>query len=261
MKKFDWTVFFPGQVTFLLLPGELIGVRSVHVGGRGRSTHARSWACADREALSRSLLAAREELGVGKDTLCHVGLPLGDMTLVEFSLPLAARDDLDNAVRYALMRHVPFDLDGFRWEFDAVEEQGEVAVAVTLMHRQTLAAVMDRFSSAGVPVATVFPACMVLFPHIPDGGVAALTRGGAADAVIWNGRRICWQQGGAESPSALMVRAAGLLESYGVESRSVAVLGPALEVPEARSIAPGELDLGGPRHNEEIGRASCRERV
>ena len=62
MKKFDWTVFFPGQVTFLLLPGELIGVRSVHVGGRGRSTHARSWACADREALSRSLLAAREEL-------------------------------------------------------------------------------------------------------------------------------------------------------------------------------------------------------
>ena len=44
MKKFDWTVFFPGQVTFLLLPGELIGVRSVHVGGRGRSTHARSWA-------------------------------------------------------------------------------------------------------------------------------------------------------------------------------------------------------------------------
>lgn len=247
MKKFDWTVFFPGQVTFLLLPGELIGVRSVHVGGRGRSTHARSWACADREALSRSLLAAREELGVGKDTLCHVGLPLGDMTLVEFSLPLAARDDLDNAVRYALMRHVPFDLDGFRWEFDAVEEQGEVAVAVTLMHRQTLAAVMDRFSSAGVPVATVFPACMVLFPHIPDGGVAALTRGGAADAVIWNGRRICWQQGGAESPSALVVRAAGLLESYGVESRSVAVLGPALEVPEARSIAPEELDLGGPR--------------
>ena len=32
-----------------------------------------------------------------------------------------------------------------------------------------------------------------------------------------------------------------------MESRSVAVLGPALEVPEARSIAPEELDLGGPR--------------
>lgn len=245
MKNFDWTVFFPGQVSFLLLPDEVIGIRSVHVGGRGRSTHVRSWACPEGAGLSRILAAARDELGVGKDTLCHVGLPLANMTLVEFSLPAAAREDLDSAVRYALVRHVPFELDAFRWEYSEEDDQGEISVAVTLMQRQTLTSVMDRFSAAGIPVASVFPACLALARHIPDGGVAALMRGGAADAVIWNGRRICWQQSGAGEGALL--QAAGLLESYGVEGRDVAVLGAAPAEIDARIVAPEDLDLGATR--------------
>lgn len=249
MKKFDWTVFFPGRVTFLLLPSEVIGVRSVHAGGRSRSTHVRSWPCPGGEGLTRILLEAREALGVGKDTLCHVGLPLADMTLVDFSLPLAARDDLDNAVRYALMRHVPFDLDGFRWEYAAEEEQGELAVSVTLMQRQTLATVMEQFSAVGIPVASVFPACLVLTSQISDGGVAALIRGGAADVIIWNGRRICWQQSGSQDSDsgALLAQATGLLESYGIAERKVVVLGAVQGDEKTLIVSPEELELGGTR--------------
>lgn len=247
MKKFDWTIFFPGQVTFLLLPDEVIGVRSVHAGGRSRSTHTRSWACPGGEGLARILSEAREELGAGKDTLCHVGLPLADMTLVDFSLPLAARDDLDNAVRYALMRHLPIDPDSLRWEYTAEEEQGELAVSVTLMQRQALAAVMDRFASAGIPVASVFPACLLLTGRISDGGAAAIMRGGTAEVIIWNGRSICWQQSGTEDETKLLTQAAGLLESYGIAGRKVVVLGDVRANENTLSLAPEELDLSGTR--------------
>lgn len=247
MKKFDWTIFFPGQVTFLLLPHELIAVRGVSVAGQSRLAQTRHWPCPDHATLAAALESARNDFGVGSDMLCHVGLPLQDLTLVEFTLPLAAKNDLDNAVRYALMRHVPFELDALRWDYTTLEEHGEISVAATLMPRLALNEIMAHFSAAKIPVATVFPACLALTTHLPNGGVAALARAGALDVLIWSGRRICWQQSTGQDPDAALRQAAGLLESYGIEGRQMVVLGPVGQDLDARVVDLDSLDLGAPR--------------
>ncbi|MFN2343851.1 MAG: hypothetical protein ABR542_10865, partial [Desulfonatronovibrio sp.] len=39
-----------------------------------------------------------------------LGIPLKYFTLINFTLPAAATENLDQAVKYALMRHVPYEL-------------------------------------------------------------------------------------------------------------------------------------------------------
>lgn len=225
MKKFDWSAFFPGHRTLFVFPGEVLAVRTVRVLGRNLASQVHAWPWHDPESCHDALVAAKQKLRIGKDTLCHVGLPLEDMTLVDFTLPLAARDDLDNAVRYALMRHVPFDLEEMRWEYTCKERDGNLEIAVALMHRSALAKVMERFAQAGIPVASVFPACMLLAPRAVGGGVLALFRGGLHEILAWNGQRICWRSGGNDAPEMALRTAAIMLESYGIESKKLYLFG------------------------------------
>lgn len=194
--------------------------------GRCLSCREQSWAYSDPATLHEALLQAKDALGIGKGILCHIGVPLEDMTLVNFSLPLAARDDLPNAVRYALMRHVPFDLSDLRWEYTSRERSGNLEISVTLMQRAALNNIMERFSLAGIPVASVFPSCMTLAAKLPNGGIMAVTRGGAQEVLVWNGQRICWQSGAGLDVETSLLKAAAMLESYGIESRKAIFLGP-----------------------------------
>lgn len=248
MKKFDWTSFFPGHRTIFVFPEEVVAVRVVRVMGRILSRQMHSWPCSDSESIHRALVEAKAALRIGKDTLCHVGLPLEDMTLVDFTLPMAARDDLSNAVRYSLMRHVPFDLDQMRWEFSSREREGNLEVAVSLMQRPALSKVMERFSLAGTQIASVFPACMLLAAKAKNGGILALVRGGLHEVLTWNGHRICWRSATADDPVRSIQTAAVMLESYGIDSRKLFLCGrqPAA-VPqglELEHVEPMDFDYG-----------------
>jgi general secretion pathway protein L len=248
VKKFDWTSFFPGHRTIFVFPEEVVAVRVVRVMGRILSRQMHSWPCSDSESIHRALVEAKAALRIGKDTLCHVGLPLEDMTLVDFTLPMAARDDLSNAVRYSLMRHVPFDLDQMRWEFSSREREGNLEVAVSLMQRPALSKVMERFSLAGTQIASVFPACMLLAAKAKNGGILALVRGGLHEVLTWNGHRICWRSATADDPVRSIQTAAVMLESYGIDSRKLFLCGrqPAA-VPqglELEHVEPMDFDYG-----------------
>jgi len=225
-----------------------VAVRVVRVMGRILSRQMHSWPCSDSESIHRALVEAKAALRIGKDTLCHVGLPLEDMTLVDFTLPMAARDDLSNAVRYSLMRHVPFDLDQMRWEFSSREREGNLEVAVSLMQRPALSKVMERFSLAGTQIASVFPACMLLAAKAKNGGILALVRGGLHEVLTWNGHRICWRSATADDPVRSIQTAAVMLESYGIDSRKLFLCGrqPAA-VPqglELEHVEPMDFDYG-----------------
>lgn len=250
MKKIDWSIFFPKQRTLFLFPEEIVAVQTVQILGRCLEKQVFSWPV--HGSGQEGLVLAKKTLHMGKDTLCHVGLPLEDMTLVDFTLPLAARDDLDNAVRYALMRHVPFDLDEVRWEYTCQERQGQLHVAVALMQSPVLNKVMERFALAGIPVASVFPACMALASQAGAGGVLALVQGGVQEVVVWNGQRICWRSTSKDDLLQSLRTARAMLDSYGIEGRKLLVLGTLPEpIPtdmELVQLAPDSLNLGGGQH-------------
>jgi general secretion pathway protein L len=240
MKNMDWTALLPGKKTLLLFPGSVDAVRSVRYFGRTRARVVGSWAHDGGETLHNALCEAKTALGMGADDICHVGLPLAEMTLVDFPLPAAAKDDLDNAVRYALMRHVPFSLEQMTWAHDVRESGDTLDVFVALMNRVTLDGLVERLSRAGLPVASVFPVSPVLIETLPWGGVAALAHGGAKEVLVWSGRRICWQATRADSQS--FSQALAMQESYGIGSRTFSCLGSLEGVPSGYEVAQFGLE-------------------
>jgi hypothetical protein len=236
----DWTAFLPGRKTLLLFSGRVEAVRSVRIFGRTKAQVVGGWEHDGEESLHSALCKAKIALGMGADDICHVGLPLAEMTLVDFPLPSAARGDLDNAVRYALMRHVPFSLEHMAWAHDVRESGDTLDVFVALMSREVLDRLMGRFSRAGLPVASVFPLSPLLVETLPLGGIAALAHGGAREFLVWSGRRICWQEAQADSLS--FSRALAMQESYGIGSKSLSCLGSLDDAPAGYEIAEFGLE-------------------
>lgn len=224
MKASDFLALLPGRMTFLLLPREVVAVRSVHLFGRTLGCRAWSFPCDGEDALPSALAQARGVTRSGHE-LSHVGLPLETLTLVHFTLPLGAREDLPSAVRYALMRHVPFPLDNMRWQYAAREQGESLNVTATLISEARLAGIVEVFSRAGIGVASVFPACAALLGLIPEGGVAAVVQGDQQDVLVWNGSMVCWQARRAQDETPPLHRAAAMLDNYGIGSRRAAVIG------------------------------------
>ena len=238
----DWTAFLPGRKTLLLFPSRLEAVRSGRFFGRTSVSLVGSWEHDGGESLVRALGEAKNALGMGADDICHVGLPLAEMTLVDFQLPAAARADLPNAVRYALMRHVPFSLENMAWSHEVREtDGGDLGVSVTLMTRASLDGFLEHFSRAGVPVASVFPVSLLLTDGLPRGGVVALNHAGAREVMAWSGERISWQEARVDDMPVALARASAMLESYGIEGRLIGVLGEAVDAPEG--LDPHLLDM------------------
>ena len=244
MKNMDWTAFLPGKKSVLLFPGRIDAVRSARFFGWTQTRVVGTWAHAGEDSLQDALDEARNALGMGADDICHVGLPLAEMTLVDFPLPIAAKGDLDNAVRYALMRHIPFSLEEMVWTHEVRESGDSLDVYVALMSRESLDALVGCFSRAGLPVASVFPVSSLLIESFSGGGVAALAHGEAKELLVWSGRRICWQEARADSES--LSRALAMQESYGIGSGSFSSIGLLDGAPdgcEMREFRLDELDF------------------
>ena len=246
MKSSDFLALLPGRLTFLLLPHEVAVVRSVHLFGRTLGCRAWSFPYDGEDGLSAALTQARRGIPSGHE-LSHVGLPLESLTLVHFTLPLGAREDLPSAVRYALMRHVPFPLDNMRWQYAAREQGDSLTVTATLISEARLAGIVDVFSKAGIGVASVFPACTAVLGLMAEGGVAAVAQGDQQEVLVWNGSMVCWQGRGVQDEPPPLHRAAAMLDNYGISSRRAVVIGdPTGDVPEHLDIVrvlPDQLCL------------------
>lgn len=248
MKYFDWTIFVPGQLTLLLLPGEVVAVRSTRLLHRTVIGQIRRFPLRGAGGLPEALANARDMLGIRKESYCHVGMPLQAMTLVSFSLPLAAREDLPAAVRLGLMRHLPYQPDEMRWNFTSQERGDSLDISVALVQTSALDELLGHFNAAGISVASVFPTCMLLAGLIPEGGIAAQVHAAGQEVLVWNGQRICWQ-GGREKPDfGLMATASAMLENYGIASRRAVIFGDGeVELPpglEAERVGPESLEYG-----------------
>ncbi|TVQ97003.1 MAG: hypothetical protein EA399_14635 [Desulfovibrionales bacterium] len=147
-------LFSPANVLLFLFPGKICGYRYYSLfGGRG-GAYAEIPA---PEATAEDIRELRNRLGCRPEDVWGVGLPLNDFFMVNLQLPLAARDDLDQAVQYALMRHLPFDVGRFAvsWMPTAWEDKHIKLTALAIPRhelRDSLGIVDD------LPVAVAFPA-------------------------------------------------------------------------------------------------------
>lgn len=224
MKLVDCKSLLPSRVTFLFLANEVVAIRSTRFFARSFGRRAWRFPYVNEKELPGVLQDAARVAGLGHE-LVHVGLPLDAMTLVQFSLPLGAKEDLPSAIRYALMRHVPFSLDTVRWQYSSKNLGDALAITVTLISESRLSGLEELFFKAGIGVASVFPVSTALLGHIAEGGVAAVLHGDGQDVLLWDGGRVCWQGQGANAGVPLLAQAAGMRENFGIQSRAAAVFG------------------------------------
>lgn len=92
-----------------------------------------------------------------EDTLV-VGLPLRLFNLVSFPLPLAAAENLDEAVGYELTRHVPYELDSCLFHSTAVPQGDHLHVSAVLALKAPLQSYLAALSASGLSVTAIVPA-------------------------------------------------------------------------------------------------------
>ena len=111
-----------------------------------------------------------------EDTLI-VGLPLRLFNLVNFSLPRAAEENLDEAIGYELTRHVPYELASCLFHTTAVPQDDHLQITAVLALKETLQPYLAALSAAGLSVTAIAPALVLtawmtnrdgVFIHCPE---------------------------------------------------------------------------------------------
>jgi general secretion pathway protein L len=128
------------------------------------------------EALGKALGARLQSLNIKRFTLA---LNPGQFLAKTVHLPVAAEDNLRNALRYELDRHTPFKPEDVGFDCAIVgrdEATREILVRLVIAPKATIAQAVERVASAGALVAAVQPAfvdrpslSINLLPHEENG--------------------------------------------------------------------------------------------
>lgn len=117
-----------------------------------------------------------------------LGLPLRYFTLINFSLPAVARENLDQAVRYALIRHIPYDLDQAQVSYQVVESQGTLEISAVIIGKDTLRPFIESASNNDLTLYSVFPSVLYWTSIYGDGTYVSQAHGYGECLVYQNGR-------------------------------------------------------------------------
>jgi len=123
------------------------------------------------------LARARQYYPLKAEDNLIVGLPLRLFNLVNFSLPRAAEENLDEAIGYELTRHVPYELDSCLFHTASVAQADHLQITATLALKETLQPYLAALSAAGFSVTAIAPALVLvawmtnrdgIFIHYPE---------------------------------------------------------------------------------------------
>ncbi len=194
MKKI--ASLWPVDVFLLLLPDRILLYRYGYTPwSRGKLLDRKAYLLNEaggtgEDALARILARITAEFHPGADDSWYLGLPLRYFTFVDFSLPQAAADNLDQAVHYALLRHVPFDLESTYVRHDSQPSSEQLLVRATVVPKDELAPLLETAAAAGIAVSAVLPSlALVARLHAQNGFYIS---GGADETEVlgWKDGRI-----------------------------------------------------------------------
>ncbi len=150
----------PLPQTYLLLCGDN-AVAVYHLGRSGVKSHSHHAITAEG-GLAAALGEVRAQYTYKSDDTLVVGLPMRYFTSVDFTLPAAAAANLEQAVRYELLRHVPFDPQQAWQHIASTAGADQLEVSVTLALKQPLQGLMAALSAAGLAPTSLAPALHLL---------------------------------------------------------------------------------------------------
>ncbi len=149
----------------------------------------------DQSQFSSILEMTIDSFRVRPDDRWFLGLPLKYFSLVNLRLPGVALENLDQAVRYALSRHVPFDLDQAYTSYHKTETGDFLDIASMVIFRDSLRPFIRAGSEAGVIFHGVFPS-LVYWAALKGDGVYASLNPGAGEIMVQVDNKILLQSWG-----------------------------------------------------------------
>lgn len=127
-----------------------------------RSREQKVFAIGDHVSLATVLRQIKHEYQPKADDTILLGLPLKYFNLVQCHLPLAAADNLEEAVRYELLRHIPYDLSTVHLHYiNRVDDDG-LQISATVVPKAPISFVMDAFADCNMTLSTIFPSLIYL---------------------------------------------------------------------------------------------------
>ncbi len=174
------------------------------LGGRDQVLERQEFPYARPADLKVAVSALKNVCRPQLDDLLLLGLPLEIFTIVHFTLPLAAAENLEDAVGYELMRHVPHDLKGLYWRYRCHEDDGCLAVSVTLAPKVRLREYLALFTAAGFNLSAVFPSLFLLAWMLREPGLYLGGNSEQREMVLFDGQAVTFQacEGFAEATAA-----------------------------------------------------------
>lgn len=193
MREKIINTFFTSDFTVLVLTDKVI-VQKI---GSGIAAHfsgeiVREYDYSSPEDISGILSDVSRTMNPQPADKWSLGLPLKYFTLVSFSLPGAALDNLSEAVRYSLMRHVPYDLDQAMVSHKADENGDFLDISAVIIPRQSLEPFLNAAGSAGITFWGVFPS-LAYWSRIMGDGIYASRRPGYGEALVFQDNKILLQ--------------------------------------------------------------------
>ena len=163
------------------------------LGGRDQVFERKEFSYAHPADLKVAVAALKNDCRPQLDDLLLLGLPLEIFTIVHFTLPLAAAENLADAVGYELMRHVPHDLKGLHWRYRCQEEEGRLAVSVTLASKNRVGEYLALFTAAGFNLSAVFPTIFLLAWMVREPGLYLGGSPEQREMVLFDGQVVTFQ--------------------------------------------------------------------
>ncbi len=196
------------------------------LGGKVRIVEEREYPLGPTGDLRGAVAAMQRNHRPRLDDLLLLGLPLELFTVVHCSLPLAAAENLEEAVSYELMRHVPDDLETFYWRSYCREENDRLAVCVTLAERARVDGYKADFAAAGLNLTAVFPALFPLAWMVNEPGLYVSGGEEACEMLLFDSTEILFQAwdgspAGERDAESFLARSLPLAENRGASIEKI----------------------------------------
>ncbi len=142
-----------------------------------------------------------------------LGLPLKYFTIVNFSLPSAALENLDDAVKFALMRHVPYDPDQAHISYQMSRRDNSLDISSIIILKQSIPPLLQAASEAGINFCSIFPSMIYWARQKGNGVYVSLGQGYGEVLVHAQGRIVMhnWGQYRSENASDFLKESSRLL--------------------------------------------------
>lgn len=111
--------------------------------------------------MAATLARVKQHFPLKSEDTLIVGLPLRFFNLINFSLPLAAEENLEEAIGYELTRHVPYDLETCLFHSNAISQEDRLQVSAVLALKAPLQPYLAALSASGLSVAALVPTLLL----------------------------------------------------------------------------------------------------